>query len=256
MLVQKMRHVLRPWFAPRRGGTSSSYICTETTPQTSSPKREGSRKGAVIRARGWGSRTRLHSHDSIESRKREHNGIPSSTVCTLVLIGGTQAEQGSYLQFAPFCDAIAALKLACEEDLDVSVFLSGGCFAIPADCVGKNVLRALPDLACLHESCSNPREGGFVLIHPGKDEEELRTSETGTASTSPGTRGAERNAALQDETLLQVPRTLVMKLSRRGSLEIPDTTIAHGETETRFVAAFNTFVQPHLAYLGWEEDNM
>ena len=47
-----------------------------------------------------------------------------------------------------------------------------------------------------------------------------------------------------------------MKLSSRGGLEITNTATAHGETETRFVAAFNTFIQPLLADLGWEEDHM
>ena len=47
-----------------------------------------------------------------------------------------------------------------------------------------------------------------------------------------------------------------MKLSSRGGVEITETTIAHGESEKRFVAAFNTFVQPLFADLGWEEDHM
>ena len=45
---------------------------------------------------------------------------------------------------------------------------------------------------------------------------------------------------------LQVPRNRVLVMSRNSGLCIRDVTITHGESETRFIAAFKFFVAPTL----------
>ena len=204
---------------------------------------------------------------------------------------GSRGSRDAICSLHLICGATAAMELATEEGLQVSVFLYGGCFCIPVTCIGKQMVDLRAELAALDNSCPNPRQGEVLLTtrqssivaderdlpegislrdtalmsnREGENElprRESTASAAGIPQRETGHQGGSEsltNDRVDDSnnvrnpevghgvTLLRVPRTRVLKVTGTGGLEITNHTIIHGETETRFVAAFMRFVEPKI----------
>lgn len=89
--------------------------------------------------------------------------------------------------------------------------------------------KLLPELAIRNEIGENPRDGEVLIIPE---------SVVSNGEPLPVLQG--------NGPMLQVPRTCVVTLSRAVGLGISVTSLTRGDSETRFVAAFERFVLPTL----------
>ena len=151
-----------------------------------------------------------------------------------------------------FCGAVAGIELAEEHERDVSVFLHGGCFSIDSDCIGMKARDIIPDISTKDETCESPRDGEVSLKRKTQSvlatavDSVSETAEIATVGPSETLVWRETEGREHENASLQVPRNRVLLMSRNSGLRISDMTITHGESETRFIAAFKNFVAPTL----------
>lgn len=119
------------------------------------------------------------------------------------------------------------------------MLLYGECFCFKGSCVGMSAHSRFPELALRTDICENPKDGEVLIFR--------KESEGGDQSS---TNEKSREVAAGDP-LLSVPRCQVLSMFRRGGLQIMDTKLIHGNSETGFVACFQKFVTPVLERNGW-----
>ncbi|PXF47001.1 hypothetical protein BWQ96_03191 [Gracilariopsis chorda] len=270
--VMKLKHFLRPWFSGSRGKQLRQLHLHVDDPSIVIPQKHGeqARRDA----------TRSMDENTARNGSDELNSIGFLLPITVPwgTITSSRRSRDAVSSVHLFCGAVAAMELAEESSIDVSVFLYGGCFCFKSSCVGKGFEDLLPELALRTDIGSFPRDGEvFIGLKedllsigcsngegaPGQavssDSSQATTANNGPtvlpsgvshpdmAGYNPRNELGERRNQTEEDDLLRVPRTAVLMVSNGGGLQISGVCIKHGEAETRFVAAFKHFVSPLLS---------
>ena len=70
---------------------------------------------------------------------------------------GSRKSRDAVCSLHLFCRAVAATELAEKRNLEVEVFIYGGCFSFKSSCIGMSAHSLIPELALRTDTCENPR---------------------------------------------------------------------------------------------------
>ena len=287
--VMKLKHLLRPWFTGRRSKKLAQLHLHIDDPTLVIPQKRGEqgRRDGMRHPEDTSTEFTDNSSDgdveqmvfhvpitipwsSVIGSRSKRDAICSLHLFCAAVAGLELAEEGGLdvsvflyggcFCFQPSCvgkmagkllPELATLSEECLEPRAGEIMLSHA----SSVCVAKGPNGSIGNIGNIEGGHAESEIAGEGRCPQGSERNECAGTgilEGLRSELDPSWRPLrypQSNGREQIE-LLRIPRTRVLKLNRTHGLEVSMDRMAHGEAETRFVAAFKRFVEPHLQRTG------